>query len=71
VETRNNSKADVEADAAGGCQGMAELQRKLKELAGTRPEKLEAARSVISNVNYPPEELLKGIAQLLAIHLEE
>jgi hypothetical protein len=52
-------------------QGMGELQRKLNDLALTRPEKLEAARAVISQVKYPPDELLNGIAHLLAIHLSE
>ena len=52
-------------------QRMAELQRKLNELALTRPEKMEAARSVIADVKYPPDELLNGISHLLAIHLKE
>jgi hypothetical protein len=52
-------------------QGMAELQRKLNELALTRPEKMQAVRSVIADVKYPPDELLNGISHLLAIHLKE
>jgi hypothetical protein len=52
-------------------QGMAELKRKLNELALTRPEKMAAARSVIADVKYPPDELLNGISHLLAIHLKE
>jgi hypothetical protein len=52
-------------------QGMAELQRKLNDLALTRPDKMDAARPVISDVKYPPEELLNGIAHLLAIHLNQ
>ena len=52
-------------------QGMAELQRKLNDVALTRPDKMDAARAVIAEVNYPPEELLNGIARLLAIHLRD
>ena len=52
-------------------QGMAELQRKLNEVALTRPEKMAAMRQVISELQYPPEDLLNGIAHLLAIHLNE
>jgi len=52
-------------------QGMAELQRKLNELALTRPEKMDTARSVIADVKYPPDELLNGIAHLLAFYLKE
>jgi hypothetical protein len=32
---------------------------------------MDAARQVLSDVKYPPEALLNGIAHLLAIHLEE
>jgi hypothetical protein len=52
-------------------QGMAELQNKLNQLALTRPDKMAAAQSVIEGVQYPPEELLNGIAHLLAIKLTQ
>jgi hypothetical protein len=52
-------------------QGMAELQRKLNELALTRPEKMQGAAQALSDVKYPPEQLLNGIAHLLGIHLSE
>ncbi len=58
-------------DADQSFQGTAELQRKLNELALTRPEKMAAARAVISEVKYPPDDLLNSIAHLLAIHLNE
>jgi hypothetical protein len=50
---------------------MAELQNKLNQLALTRPDKMAAAQSVIEGVQYPPEELLNGIAHLLAIKLTQ
>lgn len=52
-------------------QGMAELQRKLNEIALTRPEKMAAVKVAISEVKYPPDQLLNGISHLLAIHLTE
>ena len=50
---------------------MAELQSKLNTLALTRPDKLEAVQPVLADVQYPPDELLNGIAHLLAIHLAQ
>jgi hypothetical protein len=52
-------------------QGMAELQQKLNDLALSRPDKVDSLRPVISGVKYPPEELLNGIAHLLAIHINQ
>jgi hypothetical protein len=63
--------SDSTMSEAPAPQGMAELQRKLNELALMRPEKMAAARSVIADVKYPPNELLDGISHLLAIHLKE
>lgn len=50
---------------------MAELQSKLDQLALTRPQTLDAIRPALSDVQYPPDELLNGIAHLLAIHLTQ
>jgi hypothetical protein len=52
-------------------QGMAELQRKLYDQALTRPDKMAAATQALSDVKYPPDELLNGIAHLLAIKLTQ
>jgi hypothetical protein len=52
-------------------QGAAELQSKLYELALTRPDKMNAVQPAIADVQYPPDELLNGIAHLLAIHLAQ
>lgn len=55
----------------GAPQGVAELQRKLNELALTRTDKLNNLQPAVSDVKYPPEELLNGIAHLLAIKLTQ
>jgi hypothetical protein len=52
-------------------QGMAELQRKLNELALTRPDKTDTVQQALSDVKYPPDQLLNGIAHLLAIKLTQ
>ena len=63
--------ADAGSEARPTLQGMAELQRKLDDLALTRPEKMDAARGALADVKYPPDELLNGISHLLAIHLDQ
>lgn len=52
-------------------QGMAELQSKLNNLALTRPDKMQAVQKALSDVKYPPDELLNGIAHLLAIKVSQ
>jgi len=61
--------ASVSVSQAPALQGMAELQSKLNQLALTRPDKMDALRNALADVQYPPEELLNGIAHLLAIRL--
>jgi hypothetical protein len=50
---------------------MADLQQKLNELSLTRPDKMNAASQLILDANYPPEDLLNGIAHLLTIHFDQ
>jgi hypothetical protein len=50
-------------------QGLAELQSKLNQLALVRPDKMSAIQPQVSNLQYPPDELLNGIAHLLAMRL--
>ena len=50
-------------------QGMAELQREVNNLALTRPDKMASLQPQVSSLKYPPDELLNGIAHLLAMHL--
>ena len=64
----NGSAPSSQTAATPALQGMADLQRKLNNLALTRPEKMDAAQAQIANVKYPPEQLLNGIAHLLAIN---
>jgi hypothetical protein len=69
--SRNSAAAASTPVSPEPLQGMAQLQQKLNEVALTRPEKMAAMREVISDVKYPPEDLLNSIAHLLAIHLNE
>ena len=63
--------ASASVSQAPALQGMAELQNKLNQLALTRPDKIDAVRNALADVQYPPEELLNGIAHLLAIRLTQ
>ena len=58
-------------DQAPSLEGMAELQKKLNDLALTRPEKMGQLKMAASDLKYPPDALLNGIAHLLAIHFTD
>lgn len=45
------------------------LEDKLKEIPVVRPEQVERARSLVSDLKYPPDEMLNGIAHLLAMQI--
>ena len=45
----------------------ASLQAKLNDLTTVRPEKVDQAKSLLANPNYPPADLLDRIATLLAV----
>lgn len=63
--------ASASVSQSAELQGMAELQSKLNQVALTRPDKMDAVRNALAEVQYPPEELLNGIAHLLAIQLAQ
>ena len=46
------------------------LEQKLSTLSASRPEQVERARSLIADVQYPPNEMMNRIASLLALHLK-
>ena len=45
------------------------LEQQLKSLPDVRPEVVHRGRELVSGMNYPPQEGIDGIAQLLAIKL--
>src|SRR5882724_7178561 len=45
------------------------LNRALGEVPNSRPEVVERAKSLISDVNYPPLVIIRKLSALLAIHL--
>jgi hypothetical protein len=59
------------ATAAAPPQGMAELLSKLNDIPLTRPDKMAALQPAVSNLQYPPDQILNSIAHLLAIHLNQ
>ena len=44
------------------------LESQLQNVPATRVDKVALAKSLLSNPNYPPQELLDRIAALLAVH---
>ena len=49
----------------------AALKNKLKNLSDVRPEKVAYARNLVSDSQYPPNDVLDRIAVLLAINVKE
>lgn len=49
----------------------AALQDKLKNLSDVRPDKVAYAKNLVSDSEYPPNDVLDRIAVLLAIHVKE
>lgn len=45
------------------------LERKLKELPVVRTDEVERAKALVSGIQYPPEQVLKSLAILLAMKL--
>lgn len=50
--------------------GSTALDNALQSVPATRPEAVARATALISDVNYPPQEIIKKLAVLLAIHLD-
>lgn len=45
------------------------LERQLKDLPSVRPEVVEQARTLVADLQYPPDQVLKSLATLLALKL--
>ncbi|HLH52257.1 MAG TPA: hypothetical protein VKY92_01380 [Verrucomicrobiae bacterium] len=71
VNTQAKGPQPATAPEQPPLQGMAELQRKLNDMALTRPDQMQSVQQALSDVKYPPDELLNGIAHLLAIKLTQ
>jgi hypothetical protein len=67
------TRQDAPAAATDGAsfQVTAALQDKLKNLQSVRPEKVAQAQTLLSNPQYPPDDVLDRIAVLLAIHVQQ
>jgi hypothetical protein len=46
------------------------LEARLKELPVVRPEKVEQAKTLVTDVQYPPDQVLRSLANLLAMKLQ-
>ena len=65
---RANAPASVDKTSF---PGSAALQDKLKNLSEVRPEKVAYAKGLVSDLQYPPDDVLDRIAVLLAINVKQ
>lgn len=75
VPAAGSSQPPARQDAAAATDAAsfdvtAALQDKLKNLQAIRPEKIDLAKSLISDPTYPPDDVLDRIAVLLATRLK-
>ncbi|HXS67998.1 MAG TPA: hypothetical protein VN761_04090 [Candidatus Polarisedimenticolia bacterium] len=65
------ARQDATAASTDGTlfQDTQALQEQLKGLQAVRPEKVDLGRTLVSNPQYPPDDVLDRIAVLLAIHV--
>ena len=63
--TKNLAPAAASADSASLDQTSA-LKAAINDISLVRPEKVEAARSLASDTKFPPDEVLKAVATLIA-----
>jgi hypothetical protein len=72
----NQSRHPVKRKAGAGSDqvdfsGTEALNRALKSQPESRSEKVDRLRDIASSLNYPPEELIRGISRLIANHLSK
>ena len=66
--SRRQAAGASSGDAASG--NVDSVEQRLQDIPLVRPEKMDSVRDKISDVKYPPEALLNGIAHLLALHIK-
>jgi hypothetical protein len=69
VSQARSRRAPLETDTTSFYR-VAELDRSLQATPVVRPEAVERAKALISDVKYPPADTIQGIAALLALKLE-
>jgi len=62
--TRANRTAQDQADF----HQTQSLEHALNAIPPTRSEEVGRAKTLVSSLRYPPDELIEGISQLLALH---
>ena len=63
-------KGAAPAANSGTFEQSQALERNLKNTSDIRPDKIAQVRAVLNDVQYPPDALLDGIANLLAVHFK-
>lgn len=47
------------------------LESQLNDVSQIRPDKVQAAKALIADPTYPPDEVLDGISKLLALKIKQ
>ena len=68
VARPNTSSTKVEGETP---TDAAALKDSLKDIPLVRTEKVEAARTKVADLKYPPTEMLDRIANLLALNIKQ
>lgn len=66
VESRPIRRAEPVPGDAGQFEETEALRQALARTPEVRPEVVDRARSLANNPNYPPEEIVRRLAQLFA-----
>ena len=71
--TQPAARTDATAAATDGTsfQATSALTNKLKDLPAVRSEKVEKAKTLVSDSKYPPNDVLDRIAILLAARVKQ
>ena len=67
VQRREPVKPATDTETLARSQALESI---LNETPVVRPEQVARARTLVANVKYPPDDLLNGIAHLLAVKLK-
>lgn len=66
--TRRDVPSPVETNVS--TENVESLKNAINNIPLVRPEKVERARSLVADVEYPPNEVLQSISNLLAMNIK-
>ena len=64
------SRAPVSSGDSVSLDKTSALKTAINDISLVRPEKVDAARSLLADTKFPPDEVLKAVASLIAGKME-